>query len=83
MNDATASDAERRAAMPSYVSICRKCGYMNGAIVDDDTDRKSVANFVAEEIRYGQIIVRLPVSMVRTIIWCNCHEAAEKQGALL
>lgn len=57
---------------PAYISICRACGGMTGACADELDRRSNVAVFVADVVRAGDIIQRVPAVAVRSHAWCIC-----------
>lgn len=66
---------------PAYVGICKACNGLNAAMVDDGTDPKGIARFVAEITRDGHAIERKTVACVRESArdrWCTCHKRVEK-----
>lgn len=62
--------------IPAYVGICKTCRGLNAAIVDDGTDPKDIARFLADVARRGHTIERKTVGFVRESAgenWCTCH----------
>lgn len=57
---------------PAYISICRTCGGMTGACVDELDRRSDVAVFVGNVVRAGDIVQRGTATDVRTMAWCTC-----------
>lgn len=58
----------------SYVGICRACDGVMMLTVDEADRRDSVADEVADCIRYGYIVERLSVedARERAAKWCEC-----------
>ena len=63
---------------PAYVAFCRKCDSLVACTVDDGTDPKGVARFLAPIIRRGDRVERKTVGYVRTYAgeWCKCSRKA-------
>lgn len=63
--------------LPAYVGNCKTCNGFVAATVDDGTDPKGVAKFVADLVKRGYVIERKTVGYVRTNkSWCECNRAA-------
>jgi hypothetical protein len=60
----------------SYAGFCPGCGAMYAACVDRG-DRRRVAKFVADLVKYGARIERLPSERVRQELGlCHCKDNA-------
>ena len=63
------------AETPAYVGLCKTCGSLNAAMVDDGTDPKGVARFLADIAKRGHTVERKTVGYVRDTAghtWCEC-----------
>lgn len=68
---------EEHAALPAYLVTCPTCGGTMGACTADRAYAKETAKFIAEQIRYGQVINRVTVADVRKAAWCSCDGPVE------
>lgn len=68
------------AETPAYVAFCPTCSGMTACTVDDGTDPKEVAKFLAPIIRRGDRIERKTVGFVRSGAggWCECKRKRGK-----
>lgn len=57
-----------------YVGTCTGCGAMTAACVDDEkSDKKSVARFVADIVKAGDVVGRATAEEVRgKLARCSC-----------
>lgn len=73
------TDAER-AAMPSVVAYCPKCGDLIGAAVQAPDYTKEAAKAASDWINAGLKIATITVAEVRAAKWCQCPRDNRKRG---
>ena len=56
----------------AYVSRCTACKKIVTAIVDNPAHKREVAKEVADAIRSGEAVERMPVEDVRRADFCSC-----------
>lgn len=60
---------------PAYITRCRGCKAVVGAVVDDQTHLGDMAAFIADEIRANRIVERTTVGTARVLFGeCTCQE---------
>jgi hypothetical protein len=59
----------------AYLGRCRRCGGVVLMVEDTPTDPATVARHVAQAIRAGAIVDRLPADVARAHLraWCECR----------
>jgi len=63
---------------PVYIAYCRQCGGMTGAIADNPSLRKDVAEFAADFIEAGDYMERRTAADVWDGKWCECALTGQK-----
>ena len=63
----------------SYAALCKTCGNLCGATVDNPDRPEMTAMRVAQFIREGLTITRVTHEAIRTELqWCTCQDEEEK-----
>ena len=59
----------------SYAALCKTCGNLCGATIDNPDYPDRTAGHVAQFIRYGWAITRVTDEAIRTELqWCTCQD---------
>lgn len=75
------------ATVHAYIGRATGCGCIRSAVVDKPSDPAWTAGHVADMVRDGLAVERVPVEAVRSTPWrnsdCAAHAPKPKQEALL